>query len=170
MQLTRGEVSAAISGNCRIWNININWSIVYPNPRFDLMLKLWKYEPGNLASIISCYLCAERTMKEVCLQETRLLFKWLRCRFANKMQITGSTVRVGRWWAWEHERWLLEDWHALSRRSPQQFQWEMGWSNWLGNQLDDTVMRKIDTCEVIKDVFTSSDGFTEQVIDLKRNH
>lgn len=104
-----------------------------------------------------------------CLQETRLLFKWLRCRFANKMQITGSTVRVGRWWAWEHERWLLEDWHALSRRSPQHFQWEMGWSNWLGNQLD-AVMRKIDTCEVIKDVFTSSDGFIEQVIDLKRNH
>lgn len=80
----KGEVSAAISGNCRIWNININWSIVYPNPRFDLMLKLWKYEPGNLASIISCYLCAEHAMKELCLQETRLLFKSLRLAFRTK--------------------------------------------------------------------------------------
>lgn len=80
----KGEVSAAISANCRIWNININWSIVYPNPRFDLMLKLWKYEPGNLTSIISCYLCVEHVMKELCLQETRLLFKWLCLAFRKK--------------------------------------------------------------------------------------
>lgn len=132
-----GRVSAAISGNCRIWNININWSIVYPNPRFDLMLKLWKYEPGNLASIISCHLCAQRATKEVCLQETRLLFKLLHRCFAHKMQITGFRCMS------REVRGLgtrAMAFGGLARAKPPVTTTvpggEMGWSNWLGNQLD----------------------------------